>query len=351
MSDRGPTFGRPGGEHRVLEPEGAEPLDATRLDALAELWDGEVRLELEALVLSTSSHRAWTERLGSDPSRLTAAFAETIAERGGLGVEGRDASLVGRVDGVGDAHPHPVDPGERVAVALPAAAVPLFALPTPDWDGGRVVPLRGHAVLPAAAVTIPVDEAAPAVAAVLAGVADLPASLGSGNRVVVIGVEEPAGAVAVAVASSQMRHVTAVVGSLAAARLARALGADATAVTAVGEPVAGADHVSAVDGGRPDLVVLAAPTGAALAARIAPTVQVLTDPVSAPDVAARVLTHARAAGRSIAVHAGRALAPDRGAALRRLVADRGVLRATLSWQAGIGSLPTIPPAGDDLETT
>jgi L-erythro-3,5-diaminohexanoate dehydrogenase len=346
VSDRGPTFGRPGGEHRVLEPEGAEPLEATRLDALAELWDGELRLDLEALVLSAASHRAWTERLGSDPSRLTAAFAETIAERGGLGVEARDGTLVGRIVAVGDAHPHPVEVGERVATPLPATAIPLFALPTPDWDGGRVVTLRGHAVLPAAGVTIPVDEAPAAVAAVLAGVADLPASLGSGSRVIVVGVEEPAGAVAVAVASAQMRHVTAVVGSLAAARLARALGADAAAVTAVGEPVAGADHVAAVSGGRPDLVVLASPTGAALAARLAPAVQVLTDPVSAPDVAARVLTHARAAGRSVAVHAGRTAAPDRGAALRALLADRGVLRTTLHWQAGVGSVPTIPPARD-----
>ncbi len=335
----------------MLEPVGGEPLTATRLDALAELWDGEVRLDLEAVVLSARGHRTWTDRLGTDPVRLTAAFAETLAERGGLGPEAGDATLIGRVAAVGTAHPHPVDAGERVAVALPATAVPLFALPSDGWDGGRVIGLHGHAVLPAAAVTIPVGDAPPELAAVLAAVADLPSSLASGQRTVIVGTEQPAGSVAVAVASSQLRHVTAVVGSLAGARLARALGADRTAVAAVRDPVAGADHVLAASGGRPDLVVLADPAGAALAARLAPAVQVLTDPVTAPEVAASVLRHARAAGRGAAIHAGRGVTADRGAALRGLVAERSVLLAALRWQAGVGALPTFPPTGDDLETT
>lgn len=351
MSGHGPTYGRSGGEHRVLEPVGGEPLTATRLDALAELWDGEVRLELDAVVLSGPGHRAWTERLGTDPVRLTAAFAETLAERGGLGPEAHDATLVGRVAAVGSAHPHPVDLGERVAVALPATAVPLFALPSDAWDGGRVIALQGHAILPASAVTVPVGDAPAAFAAVLAAVADLPASLAPGQRTVIVGTEQPAGAVAIAVASSQLRHVTAVVGSLGGARLARALGADRTAVVATGDPVAGADHVLEASGGRPDLVVLADPAGAALAARLAPSVQVLTDPVTAPAVAATVLRHARALGRGTAIHVGRGVTVDRGAALHALIAERAVLLAALRWHAGVGALPTFPPAGDDLETT
>lgn len=351
MTERGPTFGRPGGEHRVLEPEGGEPLTATRLDALAELWDGEVRLELEAVVLSPASHRAWTERLGTDPGRLTAAFAETIAERGGLGAESRDAILLGRVAAVGTAHPHPVVAGERVAVVLPAAAVPLFALPLDSWDGGRVIPLGGHAVLPAAAVTVPVGDHPPALAALLAETSDLPAALASGHRTAIVGLEAAVGAVALAVAASQFRHVTAIVGSLATARLARALGATATAVVALGDPVAGADRLAEASGGRLDLVVLADPAGAALAARSAPSVQILTDPVTAPDVAARVAAHARASGRAVHVSSGRGLPPDRGAALERLLTDVGVLLPALRWQAGIDAFPTLPTAGDDLETT
>jgi hypothetical protein len=348
---RSPTLGRPGGEHRVLEPVGGVPLTADRLDALAELWDGELRLELEAVVLSPSSHRTWTERLGADLPGLLGAVAETVAERGGLGTDvAADGTLLGRVAAVGSAHPHPVEVGERVGVALPAAAVPLFAMPGTTWDGGRVVPLRGHAIVPAGGVTIPVGDAPPTLAALLTAHADLPSSLAPGRHLVVTGVRHPAGAIAVAVASSQLRQVTALVGSLAMARLARALGAATTAVVAPGDPVAGADHLATRVASRPDLVVLTDPASAGLAARIAPAVQVLTDPVAAPRAAAEVLQHARALGRGVAVHAGRGVAVDRGADLRALLGQGGVLLTTLRWQAGVGALPTVT-SDDDLETS
>jgi hypothetical protein len=351
VTGRSPTLGRPGGEHRVLEPAGAVPLAADRLDALAELWDGELRLSLESVVLSPTSHRGWVERLGADPMRLAGALAETVAERGGLGTEwAADAVLLGRVDAIGSAHPHPVTTGERVGVAIPAAAVPLFAVPHPTWDGGRVVPVRGHAVVPAGAPTIPIGDAPATLAASITGLADLPASLAPGRHLVVIGVDRPAGAVAVAAAAGQLRHVTALVGSLSHARLARALGADGTAVVALGEAVESADHVGTRLTTRPDLVVLADPAGAALAARLAPAVQVLTDPVVAPTTAADVLRHARAAGRAVAVHAGRGVAVDRGTSLRQLLGRSSVLVATLRWQAGLGDLPTVT-TDDDLETT
>lgn len=344
----GPTVGRRGGEHRVLEPPGAPPISARRLDALAELWDGEVRLELDAVVLTGEEHRGWVERLGPDVGRLTAAFVETIAERGGLGEGARGAVVVGRIVTVGPAHPQPVAVGERVAVAFPAPALPLFGLPRGSWDGSRVLPLDGHAIVPAGAVTVPVDDAPPALAAVLAGVAHLPASLATGARTVVIGVERPAGAVAVAVLAARLRPVTAVVGSLSGARLARALGADATVIAALDEPVDEAERVVRTSGGRPDLVVLADPAGAALAARVAPTVQLATPAGQHPTDA--LVEHARAAGRDVAVHLGAPAAPDRGAALRRLIADTEVLGGTLRWQAGLAPPPPLP-TGDDLEPT
>jgi hypothetical protein len=345
----GPTVGRRGGEHRVLEPPGGEPLTATRLDALAELWDGELRLALEAVVLRVPQHRRWTERLGGEAARLTAAFVETIAERGGLGEEAQDATLVGRIVSAGPAHPHPVTVGERVAVVFPATAVPLFAVPAASWDGSRVVPVEGHAIVPAGAVTVPIGGAPAPLGEVLAATAHLPAGLAAGRRPVVVGIDLPVGAVAVAVLADQHRPVTAVVGSLASARLARALGAHATVIAALDEPVAEADRVAGASGDRPDLVVLADPAGAALAARLAPRVQDLTDPGEGS--VERLVAHARAAGRDLAVHAGRALPSDRGAALDALLRRREVLAATLRWQAGLGGRPSVPPVDDDLETT
>lgn len=347
MTARAPTFGSPTGDHRVLEPAGATPLDATRLDAQPELWDGELRLDLEALVLPARDLRAWQERLAADPEVLRAAFAEAVAERGGVGEDAAAGTLVGTVAAVGTAHPHPVDVGERVAVAVPAGAVPLLAAPTADWDGGRTVTLHGHAVVPAAAATVPAADAPAALAALLVDVADVPAGLASGARTVVLGPDRGGGAVALAAAVAQHRHVTAVVRSLAMARLARAAGADAVAVADVADPVGAVAHLAEVvgDGSAPrfDLAVVADPAAAALAVRLAPSVQVLTERADVPATVGAVLRHAAALGAGPAVHAGRARVVDRGAALRDLAARSSVLLVTLRWQAGVGALPNVGP--------
>lgn len=351
MSARTPTFGTPAGDHRVVEPPGATCLDATRLDPHPELWDGELRLELEALVLPTAEHRRWTERLTTDPAVLAAAFAEGVAERGGVGPEGRSGTLVGRIAAVGSAHPHPVDVGERVAVPLPAGALPLLAAPTEGWDGSRVVELRGHAIVPAVAATVPAGDAPPAMAALVADVADVPAGLAPGARTVILGPDRGAGAVALAAAVAQHRHVTVVVRSLGTARLARAAGADVVAVGDVADPLGTLTHLTELLGDGPrtrfDLAVVGDPAGAALAARLAPVVQVLTHRADVPAAVAEVSTHAAAAGRGPAIHAGRGTTVDRGAALRSLMTSSSVLLMTLRWQAGVGALPTVAPSSEE----
>jgi hypothetical protein len=347
VSPQSPTFGAAGGEHRVLEPAGGVPLTATRLDALAELWDGELRLDLEAIVLTREGHAAWTARLSDDPQHLRAAFAETVAERGGCGPEAADAVLVGRVAAVGHAHPHPVEVGERVAVLAPAGAVPLFAAPSEVWDGGRVVELAGHAIVPAAVATVPIGDVPAALAAVLAEVADVPVVLAGGQRTVVLGLDHPGGAVALAAAVTQHRHVTVVVRSLGMARLARAAGASATVIVDLADPTEAAVRIAETVGEGPreraDLVVVADPAAGALAARLAPVVQVLAHPQHVGRLTHTVLQHAAAAGRGLALHVGRGPVVDRGAALRELVASHHVLQLVLRWQAGVGSLPTLGP--------
>lgn len=347
MTARTPTFGERSGDHRVAEPPGATCWDAVRLDANPELWDGELRLDLEALVLSTADHTRWTERLRPDPAVLAAAFAEAVAERGGVGPDARHATVVGRIAAAGAAHPHPVDVGERVAVPVPAGALPLLAAPTDTWDGGRVVDLRGHAIVPAAAATVPAGDAPPAMAALVAELADVPAGLAPGARTVVLGPDRGGGAVALAAAVAQRRHVTAVVRSLAMARVARAFGADAVAIGDVADPLGSHAHLREVVGDGPrtrfDLAVVGDPAAAPLAARLAPVVQILTHRADAPATAAAVLTHAAAAGRGPAIHVGRGATADRGAALRELMVSSSVLLLMLRWQAGVGALPTVGP--------
>ncbi|MTV26914.1 hypothetical protein FTX61_16045 [Nitriliruptoraceae bacterium ZYF776] len=340
MSD--PTLARRGGEHRVLEPVGAPPLLATRLDAFAELWDGEVRLELTEVVLTAAGHARRVERLGPEPQRLAGAFTETVAERGGLGPEAADATLVGTVRTVAPRHPRQLAPGTRVAVATPAGAVPLFAVPDERDTGSRVVRVRGHAILAPGTAVVHLADEPPELAALLARVADVPRSLGSGRTPVVLGADTGVGAVALAAAVAQGRHVTAVVRDLVGVRLARHLGAAVATVADLGDAVGTATLVTDQLRVRSDLVVLADPAASALAARLAPAVQVLTDPVAAPDVAAEVLRHAAATGRDVAIHAGRSVVDDGGAALRQLVGSDDALAALLRWRAGIAPAPVVP---------
>lgn len=340
-----PTLGRPGGEHRVLEPPDGTPLTATRLDAFSELWDGELRLALQAVVLTIDGHARLVERVGPDRQALAAAFTEAVAERGGVGPEAHDAVLIGTVATVGTRRRYAASVGERVAVLAPAGAVPLFAAPDQDHDGGRHVPVRGHAIVGGAQPTLRLDDESPTLAAELARVADVPVGLGRGSAVVVLGAETSVGAVAVAAAAAQGRHVTAVSATLHGARVARHLGASVATVADLGDPVATADLLESGHGPRVELAIVATPAATALAARLAPTVQVLTDPVAHATVGAEVTVQAAALGHGITVQLGRPTVTDHGATLRELLGSNRLLADVLRWQAGLAAAPA--PADPD----
>ena len=60
-----PTRPSPVGLHRVLEPSGESitlPQAARRLDARPELWDDEVRIDVETLNLDAASYRQLAEK-------------------------------------------------------------------------------------------------------------------------------------------------------------------------------------------------------------------------------------------------------------------------------------------------
>jgi L-erythro-3,5-diaminohexanoate dehydrogenase len=329
-----PSAGAPAGDHRVLEPPGATPAAARRLDALAELWDGEVRVGLTALVLDDTELRAWRQRLGGGASALAAALVETIAERGGLADEPGRGTLLGTIATVGRDHPWAAAVGEQVAIALPAVAVPSFAVPGP-WDGGSpVLPLRGHAIAPAGAPTVLVEGASAEAARLLARNADVPVAvdraLGSGTgRTLLLGGDTVAGAIALAHLAEQGRWVCAVVETLPGAARAEALGAAEVVIADLGAPVETAAVVADAAPGAFDLGLVAAPSAVTLSVRLAPRVapvgEVPADPVARA---------ASEAGRTIDVLLHREPGAGRGARVRELVASSSVLADVLRWRTG-----------------
>ena len=145
------TKGSPLGLHRVIEPAGALPQAAWRLDPSPELWPDETRVRVDRLNLDAASFRQLTEAAGGDPDKLRAAVLGIVAERGKMQnpVTGSGGMLTGVVDEAGPAAPLGLAAGDRVATLVSLSLTPLVITDgLARWDGrSEQVPCDGHAIL------------------------------------------------------------------------------------------------------------------------------------------------------------------------------------------------------------
>jgi L-erythro-3,5-diaminohexanoate dehydrogenase len=141
----------PVGLHRVLEPVGALPQAAQRLDADPELAPDEVRVRVELLNLDAASFRQLTTKHGGDGDAVRSEVLEIISTRGKMQnpVTGSGGMLVGVVDEVGPASPLGLQVGDRVATLVSLSLTPLRITDRlTRWDGGsEQVPAEGTAIL------------------------------------------------------------------------------------------------------------------------------------------------------------------------------------------------------------
>lgn len=152
----------PVGLHRVLEPRNPAgvptslPQAAYRLDARAQLWPGEVRIELDTLNLDAASYRQLAEKHrtaggGVDGAAVRAEVLAIVAERGKMQnpVTGSGGMLIGTVAEVGPESPLGLSVGDRVATLVSLSLTPLqITDELAGWDGrSEQVPARGHAIL------------------------------------------------------------------------------------------------------------------------------------------------------------------------------------------------------------
>lgn len=245
------TPSSPVGVHRVLEPAGALPQAAWRLDPDPELWPDEVAIRVERLTLDAASFRQLTERHDGDGSAVRAEVLGIVRERGKLHnpVTGSGGMLVGTVEETGPASPLGLRPGQRVATLVSLTLTPL-ALDDElaGWDGrSEQAPADGHAVLFArsAAAVLPDDLSIPLALAVydVCGAPALTARVVRGYpgaRVVVLGAGGKSGSLAVVAA--RRAGAAAIVGvvptAAEAARLRSAGLADTVVVADARDPVA-----------------------------------------------------------------------------------------------------------------
>jgi L-erythro-3,5-diaminohexanoate dehydrogenase len=139
------------GADRVIEPRGAAPQAADRLDAARAPSDYELLLDAELLNLDATSHRQIREECDSDPDRMAERIAEIVATRGKMHnpVTGSGGILLGRAAQIGARYPADgLVLGERVVVLASLSLIPLVLdrVGPVDPDSPQV-PVSGRAIL------------------------------------------------------------------------------------------------------------------------------------------------------------------------------------------------------------
>jgi L-erythro-3,5-diaminohexanoate dehydrogenase len=119
----------PLGIHRVIEPEGAMPQQAWRLDNTPAAAANEILCEVEALNIDSASFKQITDECGFDPQRIGEHIVKIVGERGKQHnpVTGSGGMFVGRVLEIGELLSENIDlrPGERIASLVSLTLTPL----------------------------------------------------------------------------------------------------------------------------------------------------------------------------------------------------------------------------------
>lgn len=157
------TPSSPVGLHRVLEPSGALPQAAQRLDASPDIWPDEVRVDVSVLNLDAASFRQLTTKHEGDGDAVRAEVLQIVAERGKMQnpVTGSGGMLVGTVAEVGPDAQLDVSIGQQITTLVSLSLTPLTITDgLARWDGSsEQVPCEGHAILfgRTIAATVPAD--------------------------------------------------------------------------------------------------------------------------------------------------------------------------------------------------
>lgn len=202
------------GTHRVVEPAGAMPQDAWRIDNTPVAAENEMLCEVDALNIDSASFRQLCESCEFDARRIGERIMEIVSERGKQHnpVTGSGGMFVGRVLEIGDAlrENAGVAVGNRIASLVSLTLTPLHidAVNEVDVATGRVS-MRGKAILFESGLwaRLPrdVDEG---VALAVLDVAGAPAQVrrlcAPGQTVVVIGADGKSGLLSCAQAKARV---------------------------------------------------------------------------------------------------------------------------------------------------
>jgi L-erythro-3,5-diaminohexanoate dehydrogenase len=210
------------GVHRVVEPAGAMPQNAWKLDNTPIALENEILCDVEVLNIDSASFKQIRDECDGDPSRIEQHVLATVAERGKQHnpVTGSGGMFIGYVLKVGEALRDSVDlqRGDRIAslVSLTLTPLHLEAITAVDVATGRVW-VRGKAILFESGLwaKLPADIDENIALAVL-DVAGAPAQVQRlckpGQTVVVVGADGKSGMLACAHAKTRVGSSGLVIG-------------------------------------------------------------------------------------------------------------------------------------------
>lgn len=256
----------PYGLHRVLDPPGALPQQARRLDPTPPARRGEALIEVERLNLDAASFHQIREEQEGDPDRMRARVLSIVRGQGKMHnpVTGSGGMLIGAVRQVGEDRTD-LAPGDRISTLVSLTLTPLVIEDLSGWDGSsEQVPIRAQAILfeTSPYARLP-DDLSDSLALALFDVAGAPAQVvrlapGTG-RTLVIGAGGKSGLLAMVAARGRSERVLGIVHHDQGVETLRRLGFDEVVVADAGDPVAvvktAAQAFGGDEGGVADLVV------------------------------------------------------------------------------------------------
>jgi L-erythro-3,5-diaminohexanoate dehydrogenase len=139
------------GSRRVLDPPGALPQAAARLDATLPLQPFEIEIDVDTLCLDSTSFRQLVESNDREPSKVAEAIKRIVADRGKMQnpVTGSGGVLAGSISAVGNEYPDPPPVGLRIVTLTSLTTTPLRVDAIGALDvGSPHVPATGTAFLP-----------------------------------------------------------------------------------------------------------------------------------------------------------------------------------------------------------
>lgn len=127
------TMGCPYGTHRVIEPKGALPQPAWKVDNRMDVvYDNEILVNVEVLNIDSASFTQIKEEADGDPEKIAQIILKTVGERGKQHnpVTGSGGMFIGTVAKIGsylkDVKKIPLKEGDKIASLVSLSLTPLY---------------------------------------------------------------------------------------------------------------------------------------------------------------------------------------------------------------------------------